>query len=95
MLNNYVDLIAENDVCIFISFSGENRQINDFYEKVKRKQENLTNNFVILGQESKILFTEAQTKILINCQENEIWDLYSITAQTLIEFLDLIYYELL
>ncbi|AHF61243.1 hypothetical protein P344_05115 [Spiroplasma mirum ATCC 29335] len=47
------------------------------------------------GQYPTQFFNDVENKIIIHYDEQQIWNSYSITAQTLIQFLDLVYYELL
>ncbi|AHF58009.1 MurR/RpiR family transcriptional regulator [Spiroplasma eriocheiris] len=94
LMENQINLIHDEDICLFITLSGQNKQLANFLATVEENTNNLQ-IYVIMGQYPTQLFNDVENKIIIHCDEQQIWDSYSITAQTLIQFLDLVYYELL
>lgn len=64
-----------------------------FLKTVQEKTKNIE-IYAIQGKYSGSLFGNVDLKVIINCDEQKIWDSYLITVETLIEFFDLVYYEL-
>ncbi|AXK51779.1 MurR/RpiR family transcriptional regulator [Spiroplasma alleghenense] len=85
----YVDNIKPQDLVIFVTLSGHNYLLESYAKTFFNKSYTLG----ILGQDSSFNQVVDKTFILDN-QESQLWDFYSIRSQTLQQFWDFLYLQL-
>lgn len=84
--------MTQDDCCLFVSFSGENKILSDLNETIYNVTKNIK-QFSIISFDFKEKF-KYTNKIIINTNEYNLWDSFSITTQALMQLLDYVYYEL-
>lgn len=91
IIERYVSQIEKNSVVIIVSLSGMNPLILNISEKLKSKE---IYSFGIVGIESSISKNLTNHFLVPQVEEN-LWDSYSIRSIYLIQFLDILYFQLL
>ncbi|WP_342223714.1 MurR/RpiR family transcriptional regulator [Spiroplasma endosymbiont of Asaphidion curtum] len=90
VIYSYLPLITEDDVIICVSLSGTNRLIGEIIEEAKHKAYSIG----IFNKETK-LARNFKSYFLITSDEEQLWSIFSIRLQLLLQLLDFLYAEII
>ncbi|WP_339024547.1 MurR/RpiR family transcriptional regulator [Spiroplasma endosymbiont of Agriotes lineatus] len=90
VIYSYLSLITEDDVVICVSLSGTNSLIGEIIEEVKDKGYSIG----IFNKETK-LAKNFKSYFLITSDEEQLWNVFSVRLQLLMQLLDFLYAKII
>ncbi|WP_342264567.1 MurR/RpiR family transcriptional regulator [Spiroplasma endosymbiont of Clivina fossor] len=90
VIYSYLPLVTDDDVVICISLSGTNSLIGEIIEEVKDKAYSIG----IFAKETKLV-KSFKSYFLIKSEEEQLWSVFSIRLQLLMQLLDFLYAKII
>ncbi|WP_424526346.1 MurR/RpiR family transcriptional regulator [Spiroplasma endosymbiont of Glossina fuscipes fuscipes] len=89
-IESYLPMITSDDMVLYITLSGQ----SNFIATIAKQVNPDVYSFGIIGK--KTALTDHLTDyFVVNSRENEIWDVFSIRSQTVMQFLDYLYAKII
>ncbi|UZQ31253.1 MAG: hypothetical protein OHM56_07385 [Spiroplasma phoeniceum] len=89
-IESYLPMINENDIVLYIKLNGKSTFIATIAKEVKP----IVYSFGIIGEKNELI-TSLSDCFVINSRTNDIWDVFSIHSQTVMQFLDYLYAKII
>lgn len=89
-IESYLPMINENDMVLYITLSGQ----SNFIATIAKQVKSIVYSFGIIGKKTELI-TNLTDYFVINSRENDIWDVFSIRSQTVMQFLDYLYAKII
>ncbi|WHQ37323.1 MurR/RpiR family transcriptional regulator [Spiroplasma sp. SV19] len=89
-IESYLPMITVDDMVFYITLSGQ----SNFIASIAKQVNSDVYSFGIIGKKTA-LTNHLTDYFVINSRENEIWDVFSIRSQTVMQFLDYLYAKII